>query len=277
MTTTTKSKAFRNITALAVFCFTILATTFQVQKLNAQNVDQLTKKQGTDFPADFLKMDRSDPLTILVDVQNFIFGIDQAPGIPLGYVQVDVADSYARDYSELAGSSEFSVNFDPNVVDYGNSATVTKPARIGIVELKESPGGALRVGIDRGKTTLCIPLDDGTGEEDMRKLVRLIRTKDGQMAAMVTFSDREGIFSSLQPGVSERICILVPLQGTNPSGSLKFARDSEGNTNALLIVHEGMKRVKSEVAGKAAMNVTVLTPADKEVAEKMGMTMVVVN
>jgi hypothetical protein len=224
-----------------------------------------------------MKMDRSNPLTILVDVQDYMFEINLAPGNPLGYVQVAVEDSFNKDYSALAGSSEFTINFDPNVIDYGKSVPSPNPARISIMELKESPGGNFQVALDRGKTTLCFPLGSETGEEELSKLVRLVRTKDGRLAAMVTFNDSEGILASMQPGISERICMVVPLQESDPAKSLKLVRDKEGNSFALLLLRDGNSRAKADGSGKANLGVTILTPTDKEMAEKMEMTLVVVK
>jgi len=93
---------------------------------------------------------------------------------------------------------------------------------------------------------------------------------------MVTVAGTDEVFSQL-PGVRDKICLVVPLEGTTPSSAIQLAKDAAGNVHALLIVHEGMKRVKSEVPGKANLNVTILTPSDKVLAEKMGMTLVVVN
>jgi len=59
-TTTTIPTFFLRFAAQAALCLIILVSTFQVQEAYGQNVDQLTKKQGTDFPANFLKMNRSD-------------------------------------------------------------------------------------------------------------------------------------------------------------------------------------------------------------------------
>jgi hypothetical protein len=224
-----------------------------------------------------MKMDRSNPLTILVDVQDYMFEINLAPGNPLGYVQVAVEDSFNKDYSALAGSSEFTINFDPNVIDYGKSVPSPNPARISIMELKESPGGNFQVALDRGKTTLCFPLGFETGEEELGKLVRMVRTKDGRLAAMVTFNDSEGILASMQPGISERICMVVPLQESDPAKSLKLVRDKEGNSFALLLLRDGNSRAKADGSGKANLGVTILTPTDKEMAEKMEMTLVVVK
>jgi hypothetical protein len=222
-------------------------------------------------------MQRSNPMTIQVDCQDYMFEV--SPGsVLLGIVEPGVEDSFNRDYSALAGSSEFKMNFDNNIISFGNTAPVSKPARIGILELKESPGEILQVRVDGGKTSLCFPI--GTMDipaEELSKLVRLIRTKDNRLAAIVTFNDREGVFASLQPGIRERICMVVPLLDADPSKSLKFAKDREGITYALLLVHDGSKRIKSEISGKASLKVTVLTPTDKAVAEKMGLTLVVMN
>ncbi|MDO8951029.1 MAG: hypothetical protein Q7U86_00315 [Draconibacterium sp.] len=281
MTTTTTMRTtttfLLRFTALAVFCFTILATTFQVQKLNAQNVDQLTKKQGTDFPANFLSVVHSDPLTIEVGFQDYMFEINQASGVPLGYVEVNTVDSWARDYSALAGSSEFTVNFDPNVVDFGKTVPSSNPARISILELKNSPGGNFQVALDRGKTTLCFPLGNETGEEELGNRVQLLRTKDGRLAAVVNFTDSEGVLAGQYPGISENICMVLPLQETTPAKSLKFAKDSDGNIFALLQLRDGKTRVKAGGDGKGNLGVTLLTPSDKEMAEKMEMTLVVVK
>jgi hypothetical protein len=224
-----------------------------------------------------VKMDRSGPMTIEVGVQDYLFEINQASGVPLGYVQVETGDFFSRDYSELSGSSEFSFNYDDVIVSFGNSAPGSKPVRIGILELKESPGGNFHFAVDRGKTTLCFPLGYETGEEELRNLVRLVRTKDGRLAAMVTFNDKEGIFKSLQPGIKERICMVLPLQETTPAKSLKLAKDSDGNLFALLLLRDGKTRAKAGNSGKANLGVTVLTPSDKQMAEKIGLTLVVVN
>jgi len=247
---------FRCFAALAALCIITLTATSQVQTM---------------------KMDRSNPLTILVDVQDFIFEINQASGVPLGYVEVGTGDYFSRDYSELSGSSEFSVNFDPNIIDFGNSTTVTKPARIGIVELKDSPGGAFRVCIDRGKTTLCFPLGNETDEEELGNRVQLLRTKDGRLAAVVNFTDSEDVLAGQYPGISENICMVLPLQETTPAKSLKFAKDSEGNIFALLQLRDGKARLKSDGDGKGNLGVTLLTPSDREKAEEIGVTVVMVN
>lgn len=224
-----------------------------------------------------MKMDRSGLVTIQVGCLNYMFEINQASGVPLGYVQVAVEDSFNKDYSALAGSSEFTINFDPNVIDYGKSVPSPDPVRISILELKESPGGNFQVALDRGKTTLCFPLGYETGEEELRKLIRLIRTKDGRLAAMVTFNDTEGVLASVQPGISERICMVLPLQESDPAKSLKLVRDKEGNSFALLLLRDGNSRAKAGDSGKANLGVTILTPTDKELAEKMEMTLVVVK
>jgi hypothetical protein len=91
--------------------------------------------------------------------------------MPLGYVQIGLTDSFARDYSGLSGGSEFSMNFNDQIADFANTIPVAKPASIGILGLKDSPGGALQVRVDGGKTTLCFPLGYETGEEELRKLV----------------------------------------------------------------------------------------------------------
>jgi hypothetical protein len=116
-----------------------------------------------------------------------------------------------------------------------------------------------------------------TGEEELGKLVRMVRTKDGRLAAMVTFNDSEGILASMQPGISERICMVVPLQESDPAKSLKLVRDKEGNSFALLLLRDGNSRAKADGSGKANLGVTILTPTDKEMAEKMEMTLVVVK
>jgi hypothetical protein len=267
-------------TALAALCLTILVTTFQTQKVYAQNVDQLTKKQGTDFPANFLSVEHSDPVTIQVDVQDYLFTVSPgSQGTTLGYVEVGTTDSFAKDYSGLAGSNEFGFIYgDIIIMDVnGNSTSTSKPARIGILELKESPEGNFQVAVDRGKTSLCFPLGYETGEEELSKLVRLIRTKDGRLAAMVTFNDTEGILASVQPGISERICMVLPLLESDPAKSLKLVRDKEGNSFALLLLRDGNSRAKADGSGKANLGVTILTPTDKEMAQKMEMTLVVVN
>lgn len=243
---------------LAAFCLTTLSTASQ-----------------TDFPANFLGMDRSGPLTIEVGIIDYISEISQ--GTPLSYVQIEVDDSFNRDYSALAGSNEFKMNFDDVIVDFANTAPVAKPARIGILELKESPGGAFHLVVDRGKTTLVFPLGNETGEEELSKLVRLVRTKDGRLAAMVTFNDTERIMASLKPGIRERICLVLPLQESDPVKSLKLVRDKEGNSFALLLLRDANSRVKPTGSGKANLGVTVLTPSDKAMAEKMEMTVVVVD
>ncbi len=266
---------FRNFAAMAGFCLTILVTTFQVQDAYSQNIDQLTRTRSTEFPANFLKMDRSGPLSIPVGCQDYIFEFSQVT--PLSYVKVDVSDSFARDYSALAGSNEFSMNFNDIILDYANTVLVAKPARIGILELKENPGGAFHLVVDRGKTTLCIPMGYETGEEELSKLVRLVRTKDGQLAAMVTFNDTERILASSYPGIRERICMVLPLQESDPTKSLKLVRDREGNSFALFLLRDGNSRVKPTGSGKANLSVTLLTPSDKAMAEKMEMTLVVVN
>jgi hypothetical protein len=90
-------------------------------------------------------MNRSNPFAILVDVQDNMF-----------------------DYSSYVGATEFTINFDPNIIDFGKSVPSTNPARISILELKDSLGGALQVRVDGGKTTLCFPLGYETGEEELR-------------------------------------------------------------------------------------------------------------
>jgi hypothetical protein len=224
-----------------------------------------------------LKMTRSNPVTIQVGCQDYMFEINQASGVPLGYVEVNTIDIWARDYSGLAGGSEFTINFDQNIIDYGKTVPSPDPARIGILELKDALGGVLQVRVDGGKTTLCFPLGYETGEEELRKLVQLVRTKDGRLAAMVTFGDKEGIFASLQPGIRERICMVLPLQDSDPAKSLKLVRNKEGNSFVLLLLRDGNSRVKTVGSGKANLSVTVLTPSDKQIAEKIRMTVVVVN
>jgi len=222
-------------------------------------------------------MDRSDPLTIQVDCQDYMFEINQASGVPLGYVQVGTEDFFSRDYSELSGSAEFSMNFETNIISFGNSTTVSKPVRIGIVELKDSPGGAFQVRVDGGKTTLCFPLGNETGEEEPGNRVQLLRTKDGRLAAGVNFTDSEGVLAGQYPGISENICMVLPLQETTPAKSLKFAKDSEGNIFALLQLRDGKARLKSDGDGKGNLGVTLLTPSDREKAEEIGVTVVMVN
>jgi len=239
----------------------------------------LSAASQTDFPANFLKMDRSGPLTIQVGCQDYMFEINQAPGVPLGYVEVETTDSFARDYSGLAGSNEFRGEQDLSAsgrVSYSIISSGSNTSRIGILELKETPGGAFYLVVDRGKTSLCLIWYE-TGEEELRNHIRLIRTKDGQLAAMVTFNDKEGIFKSLLPGIKERICILVPLQDSDPAKSLKLFRDKEGNSFALLLLRDGSSRAKATGSGKANLGVTVLTPSDKAMADKIGMTLVVVK
>jgi hypothetical protein len=222
-------------------------------------------------------MDRSGLVTIQVEVQDYMFEINQAPGNPLGYVEVAVEDSFIKDYSGLAGSSEFTVNFDPNIIDFGKTVPSANHGKISILELKESPGGNFQVALDRGKTTLCFPLGSETGEEELSKLVRLVRTKDGRLAAMVIFNDMEGILASMQPGIRERICMVVPLQESDSTKSLKLVRDKKGNIFAMLLLRDGNSRAKADGSGKANFGVTVFTPSDKEIAEKMEMTLMVVN
>jgi hypothetical protein len=274
---TTLKSFFRNFTAIATLILLILTTATQVQETNAQNTDQISNKLRSDFPSNFLKMDRSNPLAIIIDCQDYMFEINQATGVPLGSIEVGVDDSWAKDYSSYVGTTEFTINFDQNIIDYGKTVPSPDPARIGILELKDALGGVLQVRVDGGKTTLCFPLGYETGEEELRKLVQLVRTKDGRLAAMVTFGDKEGIFKSLYPGIRERICMVVPLQETTPAGSLKFTKDSEGNIFALLLLRDGKSRIKAAGTGKANLGVTVLTPSDKAMAEKIGMTLVVVN
>jgi hypothetical protein len=260
MTTTTTMRTtttfLLRFTALTALCLTMLAATAQVQQFTMQ---------------------RSAPVTIQVGFQDYIFETNQASGMPLGYVEVGTTDYFSRDYSALAGSSEFTINFDQNIIDYGKSVPSPNPARIGILELKDSPGSNFQVAVDRGKTTLCFPLGFETGEEELSKLVRLVRTKDGRLAAMVTFNDTEGILASMHPGIRERICMVLPLQESDPAKSLKLVRDSEGNSFALLLLRDGNSRAKADGSGKANLGVTILTPTDKEMAEKMEMTLVVVK
>jgi hypothetical protein len=253
---TTKKSFFNRFAAIAALTLMTLFTTAQVQQV---------------------QMNRYGPITIQVGVQDFMFEFNQASGVPLGYVVVDVADCFGRDYSGLSGSSEFTVNFDQNIVDYGKSVPSPDPVRIGILGLKDALGGAFQVRVDGGKTTLCFPMGYETGEEELRKLVRLVRTKDGRLAAMVTFGDKEGIFKSLQPGIKERICMVLPLQENTPEKSLKLVKDKEGNIFALLLLRDGISRVKASGSGKANLGVTILTPSDKAIVEKIGMTLVVVN
>jgi hypothetical protein len=276
---TTKVLFFKRFAPLAAICFTTLVLVFMAPELSAQNIDQLGKKMGTDFPANFLKMDRSGPMTIQVGVQDFMFEINQASGVPL-YIQIDVEDSFGRDYSGLAGGSEFISEQDLSAsgrVSFSIINSGSKTSRIGILELKDSPGGVFQVRVDGGKTTLCFPMGYETGEEELRKLVRLVRTKDGRLAAMVTFNDIAGIFKSLQPGIRERICMVLPLQENTPEKSLKLVKDKEGNLFALLLLRDGNSRVKASGSGKANFGITLLTPSDKQMAEKIGMTLVVVN
>ncbi len=258
MTTTRTTPTFLlRFTALAVFFFTLQAATAQVQQI---------------------VMQQSDPVTIIVDVREYMFTVSQgAQGTPLGYVEVGTTDSFAKDYSGLASSSEFTIDFDPNIIDFGNSVPSSNPASISILELKENPVGAFHLVVDRGKTSLCFPLGYETGEEELKKLVRLIHTKDGQLAAMVTFNDKEKILASIQPGIRERICMLLPLQDPDPAKSLKLAKDKEGNIFAMLLLRDWNSRAKAGNSGKANLGVAILTPTDNEMAEKMEMTLVVVN
>lgn len=246
-------------TVLAVFFFTLQAATAQVQQF---------------------VMQQSDPVTIQVDVRDYLFTVSPgSQGTTLCYVEVDTVDSFAKDYSGLVGSSEFGFIYGEIRIkgSNGNSTSTSKPARIGILELKESPEGYFQVAVDRGKTSLCFPLGHETEEEKLKKLVRLIHTKDDRLAAMVTFNDTEGILVSVQPGISERICMVLPLQESDPAKSLKLVRDKEGNSFALLLLRDGNSRAKADGSGKANLGVTILTPTDKEMAEKMEMTLVVVN
>jgi hypothetical protein len=71
--------------------------------------------------------------------------------------------------------------------------------------------------------------------------------------------------------------MVVPLQETTPAGSLKFVKDRDGNIFALLLLRDGKTRVKAGDSGKANLGVTFLTPSDKQMAEKIGLTLVVVN
>jgi hypothetical protein len=258
MTTPTTTPTYLlRFTSLAVFFFILQAATAQVQQF---------------------VMQQSDPVTIQVDVREYLFTVSPgAQGNPLGYVEVNVEDYFSRDYSGLAGSSDFTINFDPNIIDFGNSVPSSNPARISILELKENPVGAFHLVVDRGKTSLCFPLGYETGEEELSRLVRLVRTKDGRLAAMITFNDTEGILASVQPGISERICMVLPLQESDPAKSLKLVRDKEGNSFALLLLSDGNSRAKADGSGKANIGVTILTPSDKKMAEKMEMTLVVVN
>jgi hypothetical protein len=227
-----------------------------------------------------VQMNHSNPLAMDMKMVFWSSAEGYTTSTPLGYVQVGVGDSFARDYSGLSGSSEFISEQDLSAsgrVSFSILNTGSKTSRIGILGLKENPGGALQVRVDGGKTSLCFPLGYETGEEELRNLVRLIRTKDGQLAAMVTFHDKEGIFKSLLPGIKERICMVVPLQDSDPAKSLQLARDKEGNSFALLLLRDGNTRVKEGGSGKANLGVTVLTPSDKAMAEKIGLTLVLVN
>lgn len=224
-----------------------------------------------------VKMDRSNPLTMEMKMIFWSGAEGYITSLPLGYVEVGIEDSFARDYSALAGSSGFSFSFDDNIINFTEVSSAQKPLSIGIMEMKSSPESDFLAVVDHGKTALCIQMGHTeTPPEELSKMVRLVRTKDGRLAAMVTVAGTDEVFSQL-PGVRDKICLVVPLEGTTPSSAIQLAKDAAGNVHALLIVHEGMKRVKSEVPGKANLNVTILTPSDKVLAEKMGMTLVVVN
>jgi hypothetical protein len=260
-TTTTTMRTtttfFLRFAALSALCLTILTATSQVQQFTMQ---------------------RSAPVTIIVDVQDYMFEVSPgAQGIPLGYVEVETINSFAKDYSGYIGTTEFTMNYNDAIISFGKSVPSSNTARIGIIELRDSPGGNFQVAVDKGKTTLCFPLGFETGEEELSKLVRLVRTKDGRLAAMVTFNDTERILASTQPGIRERICMVVPVQESDPAKSLKLVRDKEGNSFALLLLRDGNSRARAGDSGKANLGVTILTPTDKEMAEKMEMTLVVVK
>jgi hypothetical protein len=261
----TTTTFFRNLASTVAFSLIALFSTAQVQQV---------------------KMNRSNPLTIQVDFQDFMFEINQASGVPLGSVQVDVEDYFTKDYSGLSGGSEFSFIYNDTYVDYGRSAGNT--------------GTQVKIPIDiddgdfmneiSGKSSHCIR-DSKSGKvyfaarignegiplEELSKRIRLARTKDGRLAAMVTFDDPEGIFAGQYPGIKERISLMVPLQETSPAISLKLVKDKDGNLFALLLLRDGKTRVKASGSGKANLGVTVLTPSDKAIAEKIGLTLVVVN
>jgi hypothetical protein len=252
----TTTNVLRSFAAMAVLCLTLQAATAQAQQFTMQ---------------------RSDPVSMEMKMVFWSSAEGYITSEPLGYVEVEVADSFAKDYSELSGSSEFSMNFDDVIADFANTNPSSKPARIGIVELKDSPGGAFRVCIDRGKTTLCFPLGNETGEEELGTRVQLFRTKDGRLAAVVNFTDSEGVLAGQYPGIRENICMVLPLQETTPEKNLKFAKDNEGNIFALLQLRDGKTRVKAGGDGKGNLGLTVLTPSGKEKAEEIRVTVVMVN
>ncbi len=219
-----------------------------------------------------IQMERSGPLNLLIPFTGTLSLKESSMPLTL-----EVADFLARDYSALAGSSEFSFNFDDNIIDFMNTVSATRPANIRILKLEDNLKTELLAGVGEGKTTLLFPLGYEPGQEELRKLVRLVRTKDGRLAAMVTFDDIAGQFSSLHPDIKGRICLMVPLGETTPSKAIQLAKDDEGKLFALLKVQDGSISLKMKTGGTARINVSVLTPSDPEVAEQIGFSMIVLN
>jgi hypothetical protein len=221
-----------------------------------------------------IQMERSGPVSIDIPSMSTV-SINESS--MLLAVELILKDLYIKDYSNLTSSSDLSFNFNDSIIDFVNTVSATRPANIRILKLEDNLKTELLAGVGEGKTTLLIPVGYEPRQEELRKLVRLVRTKDGRLAAMVTFDDIAGQFSSLHPDIKGRICLMVPLGETTPSKAIQLAKDDEGKLFALLKVQDGSISLKMKTGGTARINVSVLTPSDPEVAEQIGFSMIVLN
>jgi hypothetical protein len=205
-------------------------------------------------------MQQSDPVTIQVDVREYLFTVSPgAQGTPLGYVQVNTEDYFSRDYSGYIGTTEFIFNFDDNIISFGKTAAASRLTRVNIQGLKETIDQSILVATDKagGNTTVAIRLgDEGTPMEELSKMVQLSRIKDKRLIAHVTFYDTEGLFSHF-PGAKDKICLVAQLQGSAIGKDFRIAKDSNGIIYALLTIPGEMARVDSDNTEKAGLNFTV--------------------
>jgi hypothetical protein len=187
--------------------------------------------------------------------------------------------SWAKDYSGYIGTTEFTMNFDDNIISFGKTAPASRPTRVNIQGLKEAIDQPILVATDKagGNTTVAIRLgDEGTPKEELSKMVQLSRIKDNSLIAHVTFYDTEGLFSHF-PGAKDKICLVAQLQGSAIGKDFRIAKDGNGMVYALLTIPGEMARVDSDNTEKAGLNFTVLTPEDDEMKDKIGVTLVALN
>jgi hypothetical protein len=233
-----------------------------------------------------VRMERSDPLTI--DVYLGTWGLTQVvPGTsePLGYCEIESCDFFSQDFSAYMGTTEFTMNYDPYIVDFGRSAgNPGSPVNIPILLddsdlMHEISGHPLGVMPDKTAGNVWIAACigwEGAPVEELAKNLKIDRTKEGRLIINLALLDADGFLSQRVPGFGDRGILSIPLKGgiSDVRKNLRVVKDNKSSRYfALMSVYDGMRKIKTDASGNARITGRLVKPADPGIAEKTGITM----